>query len=89
MRPEPVVLRRLAFSPQLTVRRKKIHVSQSSRLGAQISNNGHHSHHQRSREGGGYLRTLAGLGSRVAAVGTSRLLDMERPLACRVVDITG
>lgn len=87
MRPEPVVLRRLAFSPQLTVRRKKIHVSQSSQLGAQIANNGHHSYHQRSREG--YLRTLAGLGSRVAAVGTSRLLDVERPLACRVVDITG
>lgn len=86
MRPEPVVLRRLAFSPQLSVR-KKMHVSQSSRLGAQIPNNGHHSHHQRSREG--YLRTLAGLGSRVAAVGTSRLLDVERPLACRVVDITG
>lgn len=28
------------------------------------------------------MRTLAGLGSRVAAVGTSRLLDVERPLAC-------
>ena len=57
-----------------------MYVSQSFRLGAQIPNNGHHSYHQRSREG--YLRTLAGLGSRVAAVGTSRLLDVERPLAC-------
>lgn len=86
MRPEPVVLRRLAFSLQLSVR-EKIYVSQSSRLGAQFPKQWPPFISPISREG--YLRTLAGLGSRVAAVGTSRLLDVERPLACRVVDITG
>jgi hypothetical protein len=30
------------------------------------------------------MRTLAGLSSRVAAVGAGRLLDVEGPLACQV-----
>jgi hypothetical protein len=45
------------------------------------------SYHQHLREG--YLRTLAGLGGRVATVGTGRLLDVERPLACSRRNITG
>jgi hypothetical protein len=42
------------------------------------------SRHHFSREG--YLRTLAGLGGRVATVGTGGLLDVERPLACKVAN---
>lgn len=33
------------------------------------------------------MHTLAGLSSRVAAVGAGRLLDVERPLAYRVENI--
>jgi hypothetical protein len=37
-----------------------------------------------SSERRGSMRTLAGLSSRVAAVGAGRLLDVEGPLACQV-----
>jgi hypothetical protein len=73
--------------PSCLFEEKKIHVSQCSQLGCPYTKRWPYSYHQRSREG--YLRTLAGLGSRVATVGASRLLDVERPLACKVADITG
>jgi hypothetical protein len=71
----------------LTVDRKKFHVSQRSLISVSMIQKWSISCHQHLREG--YLRTLAGLGGRVATVGTGGLLDVERPLAYSRRNITG
>lgn len=88
MRPEPVVLRRLAFSPQLTVEEKSsVQLFQSP--WTKNLHAGHvvivffHPHFHIHFDGSSVrvVRTLAGLSGRVTAVGAGRLLDVEGPLA--------